>query len=110
MVSLCNDARRDGRLHRVDLRLPWVRVVNRREGVRPARHDLEAALDYMRDDLGISPRDVLLVGASMGGTASLLVAEREPVAGVVSISSPATYQEIDAVASVGEIVRPSCSL
>jgi pimeloyl-ACP methyl ester carboxylesterase len=66
--------------------------------------DLQAALDYMRDDLGIS--HVLLVGASMGGTASLLVAEREPVAGIVSISSPATYQEIDAVAGVGDISAP----
>ena len=66
--------------------------------------DLEAALDYMRDTLGV--QKVFLVGASMGGTASLLVAERDPVAGVVSISSPATYQEIDAVAGVDEILAP----
>ena len=66
--------------------------------------DLQAALDYMRDDLGID--DVFLVGASMGGTASLLVAEREPVLGLVSISSPATYQEIDALASVDTIRAP----
>jgi pimeloyl-ACP methyl ester carboxylesterase len=66
--------------------------------------DLQAALDYMRDDLGIA--DIFLVGASMGGTASLLVAEREPVLGLVSISSPATYQEIDAVAGVDLIDAP----
>lgn len=66
--------------------------------------DLEAALDYMRDTLGA--QKVFLVGASMGGTASLLLAERDPVAGVVSISSPATYQEIDAVAGVDQIRAP----
>jgi pimeloyl-ACP methyl ester carboxylesterase len=66
--------------------------------------DLEAALSYLRDDVGIE--DVFLVGASMGGTASLLVAEREPILGIVSISSPATYQEIDAVAGVDEIRAP----
>jgi pimeloyl-ACP methyl ester carboxylesterase len=66
--------------------------------------DLQAALDYMQDDLGID--DVFLVGASMGGTASLLVAEREPVLGLVSISSPATYQEIDALAAVDKILAP----
>src|SRR5262245_18934516 len=66
--------------------------------------DLEASLDYMHADLGIEK--VFLVGASMGGTASLLVAERDPVAGVVSISSPATFQEIDAVAGVNKIHAP----
>ena len=66
--------------------------------------DLTAALHYMRDDLGIDK--VFLVGASMGGTAALLVAAREPVAGIVSISSPARYQLLDALNTVSLITSP----
>jgi len=66
--------------------------------------DLEAAFKYMQDELGI--RKVFLVGASMGGTASLLVAARKDVAGVVSISSPAVYLDIDALAVVSSIKAP----
>jgi pimeloyl-ACP methyl ester carboxylesterase len=63
--------------------------------------DLAAAYAYMHDTLHLSK--IFLVGASMGGTASLLVASRVPVAGVVSISSPAQFELLDALATVGEI-------
>jgi pimeloyl-ACP methyl ester carboxylesterase len=66
--------------------------------------DLHAAYRYMRDELGLDR--IYLVGASMGGTAALLVSQREPVAGVVSISSPAIYQQIDALEHVDEIAAP----
>jgi len=66
--------------------------------------DLQAAYDFMRDDLGLGK--VFLVGASMGGTASLLVAQRNPVAGVISISSPAIYQQIDALEHIAGISNP----
>ncbi|MBI5288600.1 MAG: alpha/beta fold hydrolase [Chloroflexi bacterium] len=66
--------------------------------------DLAAALKYVREELGIEK--VFLVGASMGGTASLLVAAREHVAGVVSVSSPAVYLDIDALAVVSLIKAP----
>jgi len=66
--------------------------------------DLEAAYRYMRDTLGIAR--IFLVGASMGGTASLVVAARAPVDGVVSISSPAQFPPLDALESVGEIAAP----
>lgn len=66
--------------------------------------DLQAALDYMREDLGIEK--VFLVGASMGGTATLIVAAREPVDGVVSLSSLAFFQEVDALGTVSEIIAP----
>jgi pimeloyl-ACP methyl ester carboxylesterase len=66
--------------------------------------DVTAALHYMRDDLGIEK--VFLVGASLGGTAALVVAAREPTAGVISISAPSSYLQIDALSVVGAISAP----
>jgi pimeloyl-ACP methyl ester carboxylesterase len=66
--------------------------------------DLAAAYDYMRRELGLDR--IFLVGASMGGTAALLVSASREVAGVVSISSFAQYQELDALASVSQITAP----
>jgi pimeloyl-ACP methyl ester carboxylesterase len=60
--------------------------------------DLDAAYRYMSEQLGV--RKIFLVGASMGGTASLVVATRVSVAGVVSISSPAQFQTLDALRAV----------
>ncbi len=66
--------------------------------------DLAAALSYMHRELGIEK--VFLVGASVGGTAALVVASREDVAGVVSISSPGSYLQVDALSAVGLISAP----
>lgn len=55
--------------------------------------DLAAAVRYMRDR---GRQQIFLVGASMGGTASLVVAAEQDVDGVVSISSPARFEEQDA--------------
>jgi len=66
--------------------------------------DLTAAYDYMKDELGIDK--VFLVGSSMGGTASLVVAASVPVAGVVSISAPGQFPPIDAEMIVGDITEP----
>ncbi len=66
--------------------------------------DLMAALRYMQGDLGLDR--IFLVGASMGGTAALLVSASEPVAGVVSISAPAQYQLLDALATLPRIRAP----
>ena len=70
--------------------------------------DLDAAYVYMRDSLKL--RKIFLVGASMGGTASLVVAAREEVAGVVSISSPGQFPPIDAEEHLAEIVAPKLFL
>ena len=67
--------------------------------------DLTAAYDYMHDTLGI--RKIFLVGASMGGTASLIVGARREVAGVVSISSPSAFQTMDALAAVPSLRVPT---
>jgi pimeloyl-ACP methyl ester carboxylesterase len=66
--------------------------------------DLEAAYDYMREELGIDK--VFLVGSSMGGTASLVVAPRLDVAGVVSISAPGQFPPLDAETTVENITAP----
>jgi pimeloyl-ACP methyl ester carboxylesterase len=66
--------------------------------------DLQAAYEYMRDTLRVDR--IYLVGASMGGTASLVVAARMSVAGVISISSPGQFPPLDAVETVGDITAP----
>src|SRR5688572_13482413 len=66
--------------------------------------DLEAAYRYMSDDLGVD--DVFVVGASMGGTAALVAGPRLDAAGIVSISSPSQFPEIDAELTVGDITSP----
>jgi pimeloyl-ACP methyl ester carboxylesterase len=66
--------------------------------------DLTAAYDYMKDELDM--QRIFLVGASMGGTASLVVGARVPIEGVVSISSPEQFPPIDATTTVGEITAP----
>jgi pimeloyl-ACP methyl ester carboxylesterase len=51
---------------------------------------------------------VVLVGSSMGGTAALAAAARirPPVAGVVSLSGPATFEGVDARAAVARLRVP----
>ena len=55
--------------------------------------DLEAATEYLRDQ---DVSTVFLIGASMGGTASLKVAatQGERIAGVVSLSAPEEFRGI----------------
>jgi pimeloyl-ACP methyl ester carboxylesterase len=51
---------------------------------------------------------VVLIGSSMGGTAVLSAATRirPPVAGVVSLSGPAAYQDVDAAAAIPRLRVP----
>lgn len=66
--------------------------------------DLEAAIDYMRGAL--DTEKVFLVGASMGGTAALVVGARVDVAGIVSISAPGQFPPLDALDHVDEVTEP----
>ncbi len=65
--------------------------------------DLQAALDLMR---GRGLGEIYLVGASMGGTASLIVAAQDEVAGVVAISAPQSFQGLEALDVVADITEP----
>lgn len=62
--------------------------------------DLSAALRYMRDR---GKRQLFLVGASMGGTASLVVAAQQDVAGVVAVSAPSQFEDQDALSAVPSV-------
>jgi alpha-beta hydrolase superfamily lysophospholipase len=65
--------------------------------------DLAAAFDYME---ARGNETIFLVGASMGGTTSLIVAAERDVAGVVSISAPSEFQGHDARDAIAQIEVP----
>ena len=56
-------------------------------------HDLAAAAGYVRRQ---HPRRLTLVGASMGGTASVIIASQGQVDGVITLSAPITFRGLDA--------------
>lgn len=62
--------------------------------------DARAALAALR---GRGLSRLFLIGASLGGTASLMVAAREPVAGVVTLSAPVEFQGLSARGDLGRI-------
>jgi alpha-beta hydrolase superfamily lysophospholipase len=65
--------------------------------------DLAAVIGYMRDR---GKERIFLIGASMGGATSLVVAAQEEVDGVVAISAPARFEEQDALAAVPNVTEP----
>jgi len=65
--------------------------------------DVSAAARFLR---GNQRRKLFLVGASMGGTASLKVAAREDVLGVVSLSAPASIRGMAALPGAERIAAP----
>jgi len=65
--------------------------------------DLKGAIAKIRS-LGASR--VLVVGASMGGTAAIVAAATEDLAGVVSISAPAQIDRLDAAAAMTKVREP----
>jgi pimeloyl-ACP methyl ester carboxylesterase len=62
--------------------------------------DLEGAYRYL---LGRKIRPIYLVGASMGGTAALLVGARVPVAGVATLSAPIAFMGLDAAPALPKL-------
>ena len=65
--------------------------------------DVEAALSFLK---GRGAAKVFLIGASMGGTASLKVASRTEVAGVVTLSAPPIIEGLDAREDVRDVSAP----
>ena len=59
--------------------------------------DMEGAYRYL---VGRKIQPIVLAGASMGGTAALIVASRVPVAGVITLSSPVEFRGLDASSAV----------
>ena len=77
-----------------------------KKDIAAATKDLEGAIAFMRDK-GVDK--LFLVGASMGGTASLAETTLQPsrIAGVISVSSPVTFEGLDAnLTGLGEIKTP----
>ena len=68
-----------------------------------APRDIEAATEFLKTQ---GARDVAFVGASMGGTASLLAARSGDPAAVVAISAPVRFRGLDTTIAATEIRRP----
>jgi len=66
--------------------------------------DLEGAYRLLQP----KAKKIFLVGASMGGTAAIRVAARNPTAGVVSLSAPMAFKGLDAREAIRKIEVP-CS-
>jgi pimeloyl-ACP methyl ester carboxylesterase len=65
--------------------------------------DLEAAIVFISQ---YDSEKIFLMGASMGGTASLIVAAREYIDGVISLSSPDEMDSLSALDEVEDIDAP----
>ena len=66
--------------------------------------DVRSAIDYARLR-GFS--EIVLIGASMGGTAAIVAAAQgAPIAGVIAISAPAELGDLDALAAVRSVESP----
>ena len=65
--------------------------------------DLEAAIAYMRAK---GAKQVVLIGASMGGTTVIELASESQVQGVAALSPPAEFGRINALTAVESMVIP----
>jgi pimeloyl-ACP methyl ester carboxylesterase len=64
--------------------------------------DMNAAVRFMAERVTC----MVLIGASMGGTASILEGNHPKVKGVVTLSAPAAFQGLDARSKVSELKPP----
>ena len=65
--------------------------------------DVAAAVDVA---LALGAERVFVIGASMGGTGSVVAASQRDVAGVVTLSAPARFEGADAVAAATTVTAP----
>ena len=63
--------------------------------------DVEAAVDFL---LSRGAKGIFLIGASMGGTASVKYASREGVLGVAALSAPTEFQGLEALDGASGVV------
>jgi len=66
--------------------------------------DLEAAVRYMTIHKKV--REVVIIGASMGGTAAIAIADEYNVAAVAALSPPITFGRIDALEAASSMKTP----
>ena len=69
--------------------------------------DVRAAVAEMKQQ---GARAVVVVGASMGGTAAIVEAADDELAGVVALSAPLTFQGLDAEPYVSKVAAPQLFL
>ena len=65
--------------------------------------DVAAAVDAA---LGLGATDVFVVGASMGGSGSVVAASQRNVSGVITLSAPGEFFTADAVGAAGGVTAP----
>jgi pimeloyl-ACP methyl ester carboxylesterase len=65
--------------------------------------DVTAARDFLRRS---GARDVVFIGASMGGTASIVAAQADDPIAVVTVSAPLRFMGLDAVPATTSVQRP----
>jgi pimeloyl-ACP methyl ester carboxylesterase len=72
--------------------------------IRKAPEDVLAAADFLKRS---GAKDVAFVGASMGGTASVMAAaESQEALAVVAVSAPTRFRLLDAIFPAGRVQRP----
>ena len=64
--------------------------------------DVEGAYLYLKPKAD----KIFLIGASMGGPASIIVATRQPTAGVVSLGGPMSFKGLDAEKAIARLKSP----
>jgi pimeloyl-ACP methyl ester carboxylesterase len=74
-----------------------------RKRVAKAAVDLRAAYDFLK---ARGATQVALVGASMGGTAAIIVASQVSTPAVVAVCAPVMFQGLDAVSVAGQVTAP----
>ncbi len=70
--------------------------------VQRADRDLEAAYGFMRSRVD----RIFIAGASMGADAAILIGAREPVAGLILISTPIRFRGLDVERAIGKVRAP----
>ncbi len=66
--------------------------------------DVRAVLAHLREDEGLAPRKIALVGASIGSSAAILAAAEEPsVDAVVALSPGRAYHGLDTITPLARL-------
>ena len=71
--------------------------------IQKISQDVEGAVGYLRSQ---EARGIFLIGASMGGTASLKVAARERFLGVATLSAPTEFRGLEVLDQMGQVESP----